>query len=399
RNTHGDPGMNHPLKNPKYWLLLVFGALFTIMLINSHAFAVSSAFRKEFIFNRRANRLLAQEALVKRNKDIIPVEIEGFINDALAFERTFEERMYLLDHAHALAKMYSVNFGDSAALEQIRSIQDMEVAKEEAREEKRKRLLSYKRLRGSFPMMEHSAQMEELALPVVIYPHWLHQIFFKCKACHDDNFKMERGGNDITHAKISSGAQCGACHNGKISFDASIEGECVRCHMSRADIEKTAYTNTDIEALSKTAARLGTGWKTEGLTDGKLPLDSFGNIDWLTFDDEKITDPLDSIPIEGGGQETAKTRDTLIIFTSKSETMKSVPFSHKTHTSRLKCASCHPRIFADELNSNPVTMAGLATGEFCGACHGKSGSLPLLDCKRCHNIKPLEIPAGALVRE
>ncbi len=391
--------MNRTLKNPQFRLMLVLGVLMTIMLINSSAFAVSSAFRKEFIFNRRANRLLAQEHLVKNNRDIIPKEIEGFIADALAYERTFEERMYLLDHAHALAKMYSVNFGDDTALEQIRSIQDMELAKEKAREEKRKKLKSYEGLRGSFPMMEHSAQMEELDLPPVIYPHWLHQIFFKCKACHDDNFKIERGANDITHAKIEAGAQCGACHNGNISFDASIDGECIRCHMSDSGIKKVSYANTDIEGLRRSAERLGTGWKADRLKEGKLPLDTFGNIDWIKFEKNKVTDPLDSILTDEKTKKTSQRHESLIIFTSKSEALDSVPFSHKKHTSRLECASCHPMIFKDALNSTPVTMAELATGKFCGACHGKSGSLPLLDCKRCHNIKPSKIPKGALVRK
>jgi c(7)-type cytochrome triheme protein len=390
--------MHRTKRNPQYLIIPVLGALISIMLINSSAFAVTSKFRMQFIYNRQTNQLLAQETLVKQNKDIVPAEIADFIEDALAFERTFEERMYLLDHAHALAKMYSVNFGDSSALEQIISIQDMELAKEKAREEMRKRLQSYEGLRGSFPMMEHSAQMDELAIPMVIYPHWIHQIFFKCKACHDDNFKMERNANDITHAKIESGAQCGACHNGKISFDASIEGDCIKCHMSEAQFGSVDYTKADIESISKTAERLGTGWKSANLKDGKLPLDTFGNIDWIAFEDSKVTKPLDSVPTEEGAKEADKTHDSLIVFNSKSEAMDSVPFSHKVHTSRLKCASCHPMIFKDELGTTPVTMAELATGKYCGACHGKSGSLPLLDCNRCHNIKPSEIPSGALKR-
>ena len=399
--------MKRTLENPQYPLILVLGALIVLMLINSNALAASSQFRMEFIYNRRANQLLAQEALIKNNKDKIPDEIQGFVDEALGFDKTFEERMYLLDNAHALAKMYSVNFGDSTALNEIISIQDMELVKEEERKEERKRLLKYKGLRGSFVMMEHIAQMDELALPPVIYPHWKHQLYFKCKACHDDSFMMKRGSNDMTHAKFQKGAQCGACHNGKVAFDASIDGECLRCHMSSNGIEDMntikglAYTDIDIESIRANTKRLGINFNEDKLVNGKLPLDKFGNIDWLRFDEDGVTEPLASIP---GGDKTSadkenKRHKSLIIFKPRSEDVQNVPFSHVQHTNRLECASCHPLTFQDALNSNDVSMAGLATGKFCGACHGKVGSLPLLDCQKCHNMPTNEIPSGALIRE
>lgn len=399
--------MKRAHKYPHYLPGVVLGALLTIMLVNSTGFAASSKFRMEFIYNRRANQLMAQDALIKNNKESIPDEIQGFVDEALSFDKTFEERMYLLDHAHALAKMYSAHFGDETALNEIISIQDMEVIKEEEREEKRKRLLKYEGLRGSFVMMEHSAQMDEMALPPVIYPHWKHQIFFKCKACHGETFKMKRGANDITHAKFEQGAQCGACHNGKVAFDTSIDGQCLKCHMSSDGIDDMnsiqglSYTDIDLEAIRKSAQRLNVGWNDKKLENGKLPLDKLGNIDWLKLEDDGVTSPLASIPGDDNKKAPAdkKEHKSLIIFTPKSGDVDNVPFSHAQHTSRLECASCHPHTFKDELNSNDVTMAGLATGKFCGACHGKVGSLPLLDCQRCHNIAPNETPANALKRK
>lgn len=399
--------MKDALKSPHYLPRIVFGALLTIMLLNSNAIGASSKFRMEFIYNRRANQLMALDALIKNNKERIPDEIQGFVDEALSFDKTFEERMYLLDHAHALAKIYSVHFGDETALNEIIAIQDMEVIKAEEREEERKRLLKYEGLRGSFVMMEHSAQMDEFALPPVIYPHWKHQIFFKCKACHEETFKMKRGANDIAHAKFTQGAQCGACHNGKVAFDASIDGECLKCHMTSFGIDDMnsipglSYTEIDLEAIRKSAKKLNAGWNDKKLTDGKLPLDKLGNIDWLKLEDDGVISTLASIPGENNEKALTdeKKHKSLIIFTPKSGDVYSVPFSHSKHTSRLKCASCHPHTFKDKLNSNDVNMAGLATGKFCGACHGKVGSLPLLDCKRCHSIAPNKIPAGALVRE
>ena len=129
--------MKRAHKGPHHLRAIVLGALLAIMLLNSNAIGASSKFRMQFIYNRRANQLMALDALIKNNKESIPDEIQGFVDEALSFDKTFEERMYLLDHAHALAKMYSVHFNDDTALNEIIAIQDMEVIKEEGREEER----------------------------------------------------------------------------------------------------------------------------------------------------------------------------------------------------------------------------------------------------------------------
>ncbi len=61
------------------------------------------------------------------------------------------------------------------------------------------------------------------------FPHWVHRIKYKCYACHDTLFPMRRGGNP-TMAGMSTGASCGACHNGKTAFGLDT---CQRCHVSQ----------------------------------------------------------------------------------------------------------------------------------------------------------------------
>ncbi len=58
----------------------------------------------------------------------------------------------------------------------------------------------------------------------------------KCNACHTKLFKMKKGGEPLTMAKMNAGEQCGACHNGKtemkgkVVFSTSDKANCEKCH-------------------------------------------------------------------------------------------------------------------------------------------------------------------------
>ncbi len=52
----------------------------------------------------------------------------------------------------------------------------------------------------------------------------------KCNACHTKLFKMKKGGDELTMAKMNAGEQCGSCHNGKTAFATSDKANCEKCH-------------------------------------------------------------------------------------------------------------------------------------------------------------------------
>lgn len=59
----------------------------------------------------------------------------------------------------------------------------------------------------------------------------------KCTSCHVKVFKMKKGQTGpLTMAKMKSGEQCGACHNGKtevggkVVFAADDQTRCEKCH-------------------------------------------------------------------------------------------------------------------------------------------------------------------------
>jgi c(7)-type cytochrome triheme protein len=67
-------------------------------------------------------------------------------------------------------------------------------------------------------------------IPAAIFPHWVHRMKFKCKACHDELFKMKLGANPVTMEDMAAGKWCGACHNGNEAFESNFS-TCARCHL------------------------------------------------------------------------------------------------------------------------------------------------------------------------
>lgn len=69
-------------------------------------------------------------------------------------------------------------------------------------------------------------------MPVVRFPHSVHNEWLDCTNCHDHLFKKQRGATKISMFLILQGEQCGVCH-GAVAFPLT---ECARCHsVKRAD--------------------------------------------------------------------------------------------------------------------------------------------------------------------
>lgn len=110
-----------------------------------------------------------------------------------------------------------------------------------------------------------------------------------------------------------------------------------------------------------------------------LPKDSLGGADWVKALEEGLIKPRGSIR---GDDKPPAVMDLDIVLVARG--MPNVRFSHFVHTSWLACTNCHPEIFQMKRGGNPITMAKIFAGEFCGRCHGKV-SFPLTNCMRCHS--------------
>lgn len=83
-------------------------------------------------------------------------------------------------------------------------------------------------------------------------------------------------------------------------------------------------------------------------------------------------------------------------------------FEHRVHTDSigLECSACHGEIFAMQrgvaLQTGKLSMASLAEGKFCGACHdGDTAFASDTNCAACHTVPEDPIvwtkPAKAVV--
>lgn len=362
-------------------------------LVISKAFCDEQAFRTEFITNYKTFQFKKQEKLIKKSKAIMPAEINSLIADAMTDDKSLGHRMFLLDAAAAMASGYDHYHGSGKRL--IRKV-DKLIKKELKLEEQRTaELMKWKkeeRFLGNFVMRTYEKEMDDAGMAPVIYPHWVHRIWFECKVCHQDIFVMQRWRNNITHKEFNKGKQCSVCHNGSVAF--GIDDECDRCHIAGTP-EAERLHNTDMvdhDNIKEVAKRLGSTWNSSKLPERKLPVDEHGFIDWLKLKNNKVFEPLHSL--DTGFK--PKTRDNKIYFKSKSK-IKNVLFDHKIHSSWIKCSSCHPEVFSENLNNN-IKMVKMSKGKFCGRCHGKV-SFTFADCLRCHSQEKGKIPKGALIHE
>lgn len=377
---------------------IIAGFVFALALLGAvfHLKAEESQFRKQFIENYRTNNFYAQTNLVKKNKDNIPSEINLLITEAMSPDKNYQQRMELLDIANAMATMnIHWNNGDEELLKKVEMLQKEEFAKEKKKNEEIEKIQVVEKVPGNFIMASHREEMASKGLSPVIYPHWVHRAFFRCKVCHEDIFIMKRGANEISQIKIQEGKQCGTCHNGKISFNAGEEKNCGKCHIlgkpeSKPLMDLSYYNGGRFKEI---ASRIGAEWYPEKLSGGKLPVDKLGFINWVELDKSTAFGPLHSL---SGNPDPEGIRETNILFETTSTFLQNVLFSHKTHSTWVKCSLCHPNLFKPEVGANKVKMIEMKDGKSCGFCHGRV-AFTYSDCLRCHSQPKENPPQGALI--
>jgi len=375
-----------------------FSLLFIFVIIlfftAKTVFAQGASFRDQFIAYYHGFMFEAQVKLIKKNKDIIPTEINLLVAQAMG-AATFEERMYLLDIANAMATMYKfwVDKERDEQLKMIELLQRTEMDKEKKRLAKLMKWKKEEKFLGNFVMKKHMSEMEAEKLPPVIYPHWVHRIWFECKVCHQDIFAMKRWVNKISQKDIVEGKQCGVCHNGKLAFSA--EKDCKRCHIAGTPESERMHNleKLDYNRIEEVALRIGSEWNTKKLPGGKMPVDKYGFIDWIELKKKGVFKPIVSLD----KSYKDKIRKNRILFKAKSDFVNSVLFDHEVHSTWIKCSTCHPSIFKESL-SNDISMKDMSKGRHCGHCHSKV-SFTFSDCQRCHTQKRGDVPDGVLLHK
>jgi c(7)-type cytochrome triheme protein len=111
-----------------------------------------------------------------------------------------------------------------------------------------------------------------------------------------------------------------------------------------------------------------------------LPKDSMGNVDWVAAAEGELIRPAP-------GPDPEAPESPILPYDVRLDPgipQFEVVFPHAAHTYWLRCDNCHPAIFRMKAGSNPITMAKIFEGEYCGRCHGKVAFPPQTGCPRCH---------------
>jgi len=116
----------------------------------------------------------------------------------------------------------------------------------------------------------------------------------------------------------------------------------------------------------------------------KLPKDDEDNINWAEALEAKLINPAAGID---DTTPQPKVMDEDIELATSGKPNRMVVFSHKVHTTWLRCANCHNAIFEKEAGNAKITMAAIDDGKYCGVCHDKVALAPQ-GCKGCH--KPIK---------
>ena len=118
---------------------------------------------------------------------------------------------------------------------------------------------------------------------------------------------------------------------------------------------------------------------TDALTG--LPLDRKGAIDWMRALNSGAIVPRAGLKVT----DKMKVFDADIIMKNTKE-MPYVKFPHNSHTRWLACVNCHDEIFIPSAGENPINMAKIFLGQYCGVCHGKVAFKATNTCERCHSV-------------
>ncbi len=214
----------------------------------------------------------------------------------------------------------------------------------------------------------------------VVFDHWLHRSMFTCRVCHVDvGFAMQAKATGISASTNRAGFHCGACHDGKRSFegktifaacsDAAPGKQCAPCHSSvKKDARKYEYKQFT----------------------AKFPKDIYG-VNWEEAEKSGVIHPIDFVEGLSVKKTPMSSREDFTVKPAYSW-VRPILFSHEKHCLWNGCELCHPEIFpAAKKGTIRYSMFANIEGRYCGACHGRV-AFPLNNCRNCHPGGPLWAP-------
>jgi len=231
---------------------------------------------------------------------------------------------------------------------------------------------------GAFELKDVRYRTEHAGNVVFSHTDHLQQKIIRnnCRACHQgENKKIPRA----TMAQMVQGASCGGCHNGKKAFTLD---NCVGCHtindvkLRAGDLGPIIFSHKGHATKQRCDSCHSRLFRT-----GKNPANGMAAMkagrSCGACHNAKTAFGLDKCTACHPARETAY----------RIAGAGTVHFSHQFHLGLYQCRDCHQAIFSSAGNRKPGTMATMANGKSCGACHnGKTAFTSQENCARCHTI-------------
>lgn len=153
-----------------------------------------------------------------------------------------------------------------------------------------------------------------------------------------------------------------------------------RVHRARAEPVRATEVAAVLPIEPVSPPRLEPTFDSYAELEALFPRDTMGNVDWAAAARGRLIRPRPGID--------ADTPDIppmpLDVRLDPGLPGFEVVFPHEAHTYWLRCDNCHPAIFQMKAGADPITMAAIFAGEYCGRCHGKVAFPPASGCPRCH---------------
>lgn len=228
----------------------------------------------------------------------------------------------------------------------------------------------------------------------VVFSHDFHLSKYNnnCRVCHNAIFNLKHI-KHFTMAEMEKTRACGACHSGVKAFSVADEKSCVRCHKGKPRDVVFRVKGFGEAVFSHQVHIAKTGGKCKSCHNGKVINGWEKDVTMAQMEKGRTCGACHNgkraFSVTGNcGNCHRGMKPREITFTVKG--VSNAVFSHKLHTGMFNCKECHTKVFPFKASSGRFTMADMAKGKACGACHNDKEAFSTQgSCDKCHKgFKP-----------
>jgi c(7)-type cytochrome triheme protein len=246
----------------------------------------------------------------------------------------------------------------------------------------------------SLPVALLAAETKDIKFPIknaepVTFSHDIHLKKYNnnCKVCHNAIFNLKNR-THYTMADMEKTKSCGACHTGVKAFSVSDEKSCTNCHKGKPRNIEFKVKNAGDVTFNHSNHLAKLNGQCRACHNGKVITGKDGRVTMAQMEKGKTCGACHNgkkaftvVGNCGNCHKGMKPHD----ISFKVKGISGVTFSHEFHTAAFSCKDCHTKIFPFKAGAKHYTMAEMASGKSCGACHnGKEAFTVAGDCNKCH---------------